>query len=133
MTMTATETLAMGKAVKDAAQKKAKKELEAGTHEVDMLVRVFGTLTLGEDYEQNKTAAMPQIKMLLAAIMLNGISVKAFVKRYLDREFEVPEDKEEELKEIWKELADSFKATFSGKLTAKLTTEKIENASENAA
>jgi len=131
--LTNAETLAVTKAIASKVEKSAREELAPGKYEIDALVRVFGSLTVGEDYEQNKTASMPQIKMLLAAIMLNGISVKAFVKRYLDGEFQVTDEKEAELKEVWQELADHFNATFKGKVTNKLTVEKVENAAENAA
>jgi len=131
--LTNAETIAVSKAVASKAEKAARAELEPGEYMIDALVRIFGTVKVGEDYEQNKTAAMPQMKMLLAAIMLNGISVKAFVKRYLDGDFEIPAEKEAELKEIWNELADNYKAEFKGKVTSKLTVEKVENAVENAA
>jgi len=131
--LTNAETLAVTKAIASKVEKSAREELAPGKYEIDALVRVFGSLTVGEDYEQNKTASMPQIKMLLAAIMLNGISVKAFVKRYLDGEFQVTDEKEAELKEVWQELADHFNAIFKGKVTNKLTVEKVENAAENAA
>ena len=131
--LTNAETIAVTKAIESKDAKGARNELPVGEHEIDVLVRIFGTIKVGEDYEQRKTAAMPQIKMLLAAIMLNGISVKAFVKRYLDGEFEVSAEKEAELKEVWNELADHFTASFSGKVTKKLTVEKVESGAENAA
>lgn len=131
--LTNAETIAVSKAVASKAEKAARSELEPGEYMIDALVRIFGTVKVGEDYEQNKTAAMPQTKMLLAALMLNGTSVKAFVRRYLDGEFQVPAEKEAELKAVWQELADNFKAEFKGKVTSKLTVEKIENVAENAA
>lgn len=131
--LTNVETLALTKAVKDKAKKDAREGVEPGKYSIDMLVRVFGSMTVGEDYQQNKTASMPQIKMLLAALMLNGISVRAFIRRYLDGEFEVPKEKEAELKEVWQELADNFSATFSGKVTATVQAEKVEDVAENAA
>ena len=131
--LTNAETLAVTKAIASKVEKEARAELQPGKYEIDALVRVFGSLTVGEDYEQNKTAAMPQVKMLLAAIMLNGISVKAFVRKYLDGEFQVDAEKEAELKEVWQELADSFKAEFKGKVTSKLTVEKAGDTAEAAA
>ena len=131
--LTNVEAIAVTKAISSKVEKAAREGLEAGKYEIDTLVRIFGSLTVGEDFEQNKTASMPQVKMLLAAIMLNGISVKAFVKRYLDGDFDVPAEKENELKEIWQELADSFKSTFKGKVTNTLEVEKISSAQENAA
>lgn len=127
------ETIAVTKAVASKVEKAAREELKPGKYDIDMLVRVFGTLTVGEDFEQNKTASMPQMKMLLAAIMLNGISARAFVRKYLDGEFSITEEQEKEMKEIWEELAEHFKATFKGKVTSKLTAEKIDAATEQAA
>jgi len=133
MDLNPAEAIAVTKAIASKEKNEAREGLEPGQYDIDALVHIFGTLTVGEDYQQNKTAAMPQIKMLLAAIMLNGISVRAFVRRYLDGEFDVPKEKEKELSKIWKELAENFNDTFSGKVTSKLTAEKVETSAENAA
>lgn len=131
--LTAAEKIAVSSAIDSKTKKTARNELEPGKYEIDALVRVFGTLTVGEDFERNNTASMPQTKMLLAALMLNGTSVKAFVRRYLDGEFEVSTEQEKELKAVWDELASNFRSTFKGAVTNKLTVEKIESAVENAA
>jgi len=121
--MTNVEKIALAKALKDKEVKEARGEVEAGEYAVDFVAHIFGAFKVGEDYTQNKTAAMPQIKMLLAAIMLNGISVKAFMRRYLDGEFEVTPEQEKEIKEVWKELADNYNAEFKGKVTTNLHVE----------
>jgi hypothetical protein len=127
--MNAVEVVALAKAVKKGSLDKAREQVKAGTHAVNCLVRLSGSINVGEDHSQNKTAAMPQMKMLLAALMLNGVSVEAFIRRYLDGEFEVSKDQEKEMKEIWEKLADSFNATFKGKVTTpNLSFEVVEDA-----
>jgi len=43
--------VAVGKATKDKILKAASKEVEPGTYNVDLLVRVLGSFTKGEDYQ----------------------------------------------------------------------------------
>jgi site-specific DNA-adenine methylase len=123
------EVLALAKMIKKKDEDQAREAIEAGDYEVNRLVRVQGEVRVGENYEQNKTASMPQTKMLLAALMLNNISIRAFVRRYLDGEFNVPKEREDDLKAIWKELADSYKAEFNGKVTTNLSVSGVGEAS----
>ncbi len=63
---------------------KNRSKVEAGTHEIDELVRIVGTMKVQEDHEANITAAIPWQK--LAAVLfskLNGVTVEAVVKEAL--------------------------------------------------
>jgi len=126
--ITSTEMLAVNKVLKKAALDAARANMAVGTHEVNCLVRVSGSVKVGADYEKNVTASLPQKKMLLAALMLNGVCVEAFVKRYNDGEFEDTKEQEKKLDAIWKELADETSNTVNGTVTTKLTLEKVGDA-----
>ena len=125
--LTAIETLALSKATTTKGAKEARAEIKAGEYTVNKMIRLRGTVKVGEDYEQNKTASMPQQKMLIAALKLNGVSIKAFMRQYLDGAYEVAKEDEAELKMIWDELADNFVDTFDGKVTTKLEVEGVED------
>jgi len=126
--ITSTETLAVSKVFKKAVLDSARANMAVGTHEVNCLVRVSGSMKVGADYEKNVTAALPQKKMLLAALMLNGVCVESFIKRYNDGEFEVSTEQEKKLDAIWKTLADKTSKTVNGTVTTKLTLEKVGEA-----
>lgn len=59
MTLSTIQTLALSKSVKEAAEKAARAETNAGTHEVDFTVRIKGTLKVGEDYEKKSSCSIP--------------------------------------------------------------------------
>lgn len=64
----ALKQVAMQKAIKTAALKTARAKLEPGTHEVDFLARVHGTLTVNEDEEYTPTTSVP-IKATIALFL----------------------------------------------------------------
>jgi hypothetical protein len=128
--MNAVEMLALSKCVKSKDAKEARTNVNPGSYEVNCLVRVAGTMNVGEDYTQNKTASMPQMKMLLAALKLNGVCVRSFVRQYLDGAYEPTKDDEKELNGIWDELAGNFSSSFKGKVTSKLEVTPVEEAAE---
>jgi hypothetical protein len=105
--LTSLQTAAVAAAVSKNAADEAKDAITPGKHKVDILVHLLGELGKGEDSERKVTAALPQKKMLLAALMLNGVCVEAFLKRYLANEFVVTEEQETKLDEIWDTLAES--------------------------
>ena len=127
-----TEITAIDKMIKGKDGKEARDLLSVSTHPVDCTVRIQGSIKVGADYEKNVTASLPQKKMLLAALMLSGVSVKAFIKRYNDREFTVSKEQEGNLDAIWKELADNSNKTVKGAVTTQLkyTIEAVEEATE---
>ncbi len=94
--MTDLETIAIAKVIKDAAIKRARRELEAGKNqEVDVLVRVFGTINIGDDYDRTPTASIPLLDALALAIHDAGITGQAAVNaimRGMTRALEMDED-----------------------------------------
>lgn len=130
--LTNLETLAVAKCVKSTALKQARDGVEPGKYEVNSLVRISGEVRVGEDYEAKKTAAMPQKKMLLAALKLNGVSVKKFMREYIDGEHKVSPEDEKELETMWNELAAEFVDTKRGRVDTKLSIEKVTEADQVA-
>ena len=120
------QTVALAKMVKKAAGDKARGMLSVGVYEVDTTVKVSGTFEVFADVEKNVTASLPQKKMLLAALMLNGVCVESFIKRYLSGEFETTKEQEAKLDAMWEELADSTKGTTKGQVRTKLNYEIVE-------
>jgi len=59
-------TVAVGAVIKDAALKSAKSALPVGVSQVDVTVRVRGTITKGEEYEQEVSAKIPWERIALA-------------------------------------------------------------------
>jgi len=128
----AIEITAIDKMIKSKQSKEARNLLSAGTYPVDCTVRLKGSIKVGTDYEKNVTASLPQKKMLLAALMLNGVCVESFIKRYNDGEFDVTEEQEKKLDEIWGKLASQTQKTVKGTVTTKLdyTIEAVEEVTE---
>lgn len=72
--MESTEIVAVAKVIKDKVAKEANKEVEPGRYDVDLLVRVFGSFTKGEDFEQKLTAKINFT--LLAALALSKVNAE---------------------------------------------------------
>jgi hypothetical protein len=106
-------------------EKAAKNELKSGKYPVDLIVRIKGEVSKGEDQERRITAKLPQKNMLLAAIMLNGVSIEAFINRYLSGEFTPTAEQEKELDAIWNKLSATTVGTVSGSVNFAGTVEEI--------
>ena len=124
--MNAIETLAVCKAIKEAAEKTASANLAPGTHTVDCTVRVTGIITKGEDYNQNIVAkADPWTLLAVAMSKLNGVTLESIVKDALN----TPEELIEAIKLSAKTAVEAVKAptltACKGKVTTKLTVAKI--------
>jgi len=76
--MNRVETLAVAKAVKDAAVKDAAVELAAGEYPVDITVRINGVLAKGEDTTIKPTVAVLSLPVLAKALAYSGITAEAF-------------------------------------------------------
>ena len=78
------ETLSIVKAIKEAAEKAARKELQPGDYPIDLSVRIFGSIKVGEDYEQRIVAKSdPWLLLSIALSKLNGITVDSIVREAL--------------------------------------------------
>ncbi len=120
--LTSLEALALSKTkIAD----KQRGECPTGTHEVDFLVRVRGQVTIGEDYEQTVSPAVPWRDMLLVALsQMAPAHREAFVRGFL--ESGMPADvKTDDLKDEVESLAagilETTRKTCRGKTSAKLS------------
>lgn len=74
MKRTELDTVALGKALATKEVREASAALAPGEHEVDLLVRITGSLKRGEDYEQN---VVPKVDWTsLCAVLLDGKNPK---------------------------------------------------------
>ena len=100
----------------------AKDKLAVGTHEVDAIVHLKGTVTKGADYEQiiwHK--AQPEAILAVALSKLNGVTIEAIVKEAMDIDPErITIIKKEADEAIEKLREDKGKTTCTGKVTSKL-------------
>ena len=122
-----TFTLAASKAVDAASVKAARADISVGEHFVDFLVRVTGSFTVGEDYEQRLVAKADPFALLAVALSkLNGVTVDALVREALEAD-------PEEIREIKAQASEAIQAikaptmsVCNGKVTTKLDFEIME-------
>jgi len=128
-------TVAIGKAIKEKVLKQASKDVEPGTYNVDMLVRVLGSFTKGEDYQ---TKVPNSVNWTLAfALALSKVNnetrakiVQSVVAAMANGK-DSPESKSlaDQIKAEVQTKLDEIKAqteiTASGKVTTNLTTELV--------
>lgn len=128
MTKETLATLAIAKVHKAKAVKAASGELAVGTHEVDVLVRVTGSLTRGEDFDQRVVGkAQPWSLLAVALSKLNGITIAALVREALDADAK----KAAEIKSAADAAMALVKAPTltrcNGKITTALVAEVVES------
>ena len=73
--------LAVSKAIKAKDVKTSRRGIEVGTYEVDENVHVFGSLTVGEDYETTPTVAIPYKKAFAALCRVSGCTGPAGIAK----------------------------------------------------
>jgi len=129
------QIIAVAKAVKDKVAKEAGKTIEPGRYEVDLLVRVLGSFTKGEDFEQKLTAKINYA--LLAALALSKVNQgtrEAIVNDFImamGRADTSPEHTKliDQLKDAVQpklnEIKDMTTTKMTGKITTNLTTEVV--------
>ena len=120
----AVESLAVAKVV-DA--KDVREEVLPGKYDVDVVVRIKGSIKVGEDYTQNvPAAARPWALLALALSKLNGVTIDSLTREALG----LSEDQEKEIKAKAEESIQSIKDTTErkckGKVTTNLEVEKVE-------
>jgi len=125
--MNALTKVAISKAVREAAYSAAVKEIEVGTHPLNVDVRLQGTITRGEDYEQQIVEkADPWGLLAVALSKLNGVTIESLVREVTGE----TEAKVTEIKEAAKKAMEVVKGktmtSCNGKVTASLTVEVIE-------
>lgn len=93
--------------------------LGAGTYKVDCIVRVFGTVNKGEDFESVVHMKVPHWKLIATCLnKLNGVTVDAIVREALD----ISDEQEEVIKERVEAAIDTIKGTTKSTVSGKLTT-----------
>lgn len=138
MALTNEQAVAVAKVMKDKVVKAASKEVVPGRYEVDLLVRVFGSLTKGEDFQQKVTARINFA--LLAALALSKVNattrdniVEDFIMS-MGRSETSPEHEKlidqikGEIQPKLDEIKGMTKTTMSGKITTDLTAEVVGGA-----
>jgi len=121
------EVIALSKVVTAAQTQAASSELAVGTHEVDFLVQVTGSLKKGEDYTSKIVAkAEPWTLLAVALSHLNGVTVQSIVKEALDADPDL-------VKSIKKQATDAMAAVkgptetlCNGKITTDLACSGID-------
>ena len=111
--------VAIAKGIKSAVVSKASDGLEAGTYNIDTLVRVKGTVTKGADFDQVQHMKVDQwglIAVLLSKV--NGVTIDAVVNEING----VDPDRITEIKNAAQEAMDKVKAPAAARTAGKVTT-----------
>lgn len=119
------DTAAVACVIKEKAAKEAKAGLKVGTHGVDVTVRIRGTVTKGEDFEQAVTASIPWQRIALALFdkMARQIGPKA-VREAIEsfKDGETVEEFVEELNAAGNMLAEAMTLGCTKMVNGKVTT-----------
>lgn len=119
--MNSVQTVAVAKAIKDAASKDASGKLTVGVHTVDFTVRVKGTITKGEDYEQDIVAkADPWLLLAAALSKLNGVTVDALVREAVSADEALIDGLKAKAADAIQAMKVPTKTKCNGKVTTKL-------------
>jgi hypothetical protein len=70
--MNAIQQLAISKAVKDAAAKIARSEVQAGEYPVDFTLKISGTVKVGEDSDKKSTCSIPYKAVMALMVQRMG-------------------------------------------------------------
>jgi uncharacterized protein YheU (UPF0270 family) len=133
--MQGSEIVAVGKVIKDKVLKAASKELEAGQYDVDLVVRILGKLTKGEDFDQKLTAKINW--SLLAALALSKVNketrnniVEDFImamgrSETSDEHSKLIDQVKDEVQPKLAEVKEMVVTRMAGKVTTDLTAEVV--------
>lgn len=109
--LTSVETVAVAKAVETKAVKAARKDLVAGeTYDVDVMVRVQGEVTVGEDYTRASTSSLISEEFMILVLQRCGVTRDGAAK--------VIEDLASEYLKDWKGGAADKKAAKAARKAA---------------
>jgi hypothetical protein len=139
--MESLQTIAVAKAIKDKASKAASKDIEPGRYDVDLIVRVLGSFSKGEDFQQNLTAKINwQLGLALALSKVNKETRDSIIADMLaamsnggesDEHKALAAQIKAEIQPKLDELKGETKTTMSGKVTTDLTAEVVGSANIN--
>ncbi len=118
--LNAAEVVALAKVVTGKRLKEASAELTVGSHDVDFLVQVTGSVKRGEDYEQEIVLKAEPWTMLAAALShLNGVTVESLVKEALTSDPELVKSIKAEAKDAMARINKPTLTSCNGKVTTK--------------
>ena len=137
LSLTDLETLAIAKAVKDAAYKDARGNIRPGKYAVDVSVKVTGSVNVGDDYTSTPTASIPIIRSLALVLKYAGVTRDAALNM-LEKAMREAVAGETSANDLLAEadiaaVEERVRATLAklpeipckGKVTTKLTVEKL--------
>ena len=130
---TATRTVTKVKGVEALALSKFKmgkderEGIAAGTYSVDETVRVVGTVTVGDDYEQRIVGKLPLAKLVMK--LASQVSSERLAKMLSPESLEAISDKDakdfsDRIQADWAEMSESTVTDCKGKVTSKLVFSK---------
>jgi hypothetical protein len=120
------EVVAVGKAITDDKARKASKLVAVGEHEVDVTVRVRGTINRGEDYNQKIVLKADPWTLLLAALShLNGVTIESLVKEANDQDPKLLDSIKKEANEALNSINETTETRCNGKVTKELIVEVV--------
>ena len=133
---TATKAVRTVTAVKGAAalalskfklEKDEREGIAAGTYNVDETVRVVGTVTVGDDYEQRIVGKLPLAKLVMK--LASQISSERLAKMLSPKSLDAISDKDakdfsDRIQADWAEMSESTVTDCKGKVTSKLVFSK---------
>lgn len=119
--LTAAEIVAITKAVSDKDAKAAKAALTVGEHDVDVTIRVTGSIKRGLDYTQKIVAKADPWTLLAAALShLNGVTVDSIVREALSADPALVKSLKAQAQDALEAVKAPTDTPCTGKVTAKV-------------
>jgi hypothetical protein len=125
MRLTDAHVVAVAKAITEDELKKARPNLEPGTHRLDVTVRIHGTLKVGEPYTQNIVGKVDWCGIAALAIdKLSGVTVMSLLAELEEGGPEI-EDLKASTQAIVGDLKGTTKVPCNGKVTPRIAVERL--------
>ena len=107
--------------------KEARDSVAPGKYQIDELVRVVGSVTVGKEFEKANVASLPQMKVI--CMLASQISTDRLAKMMSPENLAKVSDKDvaefsKRIQGVWAKLAKSVTQTYKGPVTSKLVFEK---------
>jgi hypothetical protein len=124
-------TVGIAKGIKASIVKEASSNLNAGTYEIDELVRVRGTVRKGEDSEQVVHMKCDTWNILAVALSkLNGVTVEAIVREAVGLDKDAVTAIKKQASEALDKIKAPAKQVTAGKVTTKLDFSLVKSEQE---
>lgn len=127
--------IALSKAIDKKDIDASRDQLEPGSYTIDAVVRIAGTLTIGNDYEQHIVARADPWKLLAVALSkLNRATIDSLVKAAENLSDDEASKIKHHADESIKKIKNATKKVCKGKVTPRLAVEiMLENSSKRDA